>query len=654
MAVVWLLSCDSIFGIEQGQPLPGSVEAGVDASVDSSLDSSLDSAAESSAPDTSGDAPPLCTGPIIYVAPTGSDSYPGCVHTAPKKTIGAAIAAASAVSTVTTIEVCRGTYNENPLLVTTATALKGGYSCGTWLRTANYGYPMFDNTNTTVIQNANVTLSGATLTVSGTGVTSAVVVDGFTIFGATSGTTSGPVPALVTASGAAPTISNNELTGGSLTAPAGNASIGVQVLSGSTPTITNNRINGGSGIIPVTSHEIGHASDGIFVDGTSTSVQILANAINGGSGVAANASAGGSVGIELLGVGMPGPSYTVRGNAIVGGTGTSMGAGATLGVYVGGTASLTLDSNSIDGEGGTTGVYCSTGVTSLATGALSITANRIYGGNCALSTPAPTFGLLITGPTTSTVVYNNMIHGGTSTNLTTFASAAILLYSVAGADIRHNTLVGGTMAGGVWLNTGTTGAKVVNNILAGSGADAGLVITVCPSPDAGLPSLAAFQNNLVFGTTQGLFKWNFGCAGATYATIDAMTAELLATETGAAVQGNVTLASTCGTDSGCIVSAGCTTPQTCLTTLFGGWDVASLGYKNLFPTAPFAGACPTKMAPPEGTGWTLAVTPLPPCAVTRSSLDDHGLTGLGVDLYGNCRTSTPSMGAEEDSSGSCQ
>ncbi len=657
-----LLSCDALFGIEDGQPLSTSGEGGVDASVESGVDSSVESsvegAPESSVADTSGDAPPLCTGPILYVAPTGSDANPGCVKTQPKKTIGAAIAAATAVSTVSTIQVCRGTYNENPLTITTATSLLGGFNCGTWMRNANYGYPVFDNTNTTVIQNANVSLAGATLTLSGAGATSAVVVDGFTILGATSGTTSGAVPALAAISGAAPTISNNELTGGSLTAPAGNASIGVQVLSGSTPTITNNRINGGSGIIPVTSHEVGHASDGVFVDGTSTSVQILSNTISGGSGVASNSTAGGSVGVELLGVGTPGPSYTVRGNTIVGGTGTTIGAGATVGVYVGGTASLILDSNSIDGGGGTTGVYCSSGVTSQATGALSVTANRIYGGNCTLSpTPAPTFGLIVTGPSTSTIVYNNMIHAGTSPNLTVFNSSAIFLNTAASVEIRHNTLVAGTLGGGVWLNTGTTGARVINNVLAGTGSDAGLVITVCPNPDAGPPALAAFENNLVFGTTQGLFKWNFGCGGLSYSSVDAMTAELVATETGATVQGNVTLASTCttdaGTDSGCIVSAGCTTPATCLTTFFGGWDTASLGYKNLFPNTPFAGGCPTK-APPAGNGWTIGLTPLPSCAVTRSSLNDTALAGLGIDLYGNCRASTPSMGAEEDGSGSCQ
>jgi hypothetical protein len=40
--------------------------------------------------------------------------------------------------------------------------------------------------------------------------------------------------------------------------------------------------------------------------------------------------------------------------------------------------------------------------------------------------------------------------------------------------------------------------------------------------------------------------------------------------------------------------------------------------------------------------------------VTKSSVDDRSNSGLNVDLYGNCRSSTPSMGAEEDSAAVCE
>lgn len=644
VALAALSACDQLFDIQERQPLP---EAGIDASpaeggVDSATDTALSDA-------------PACSGTTLYVSnTTGSDASSGCTSTAPKKTIGAALAVAAGIKT---IQVCKGTYDENPLVVTTATSLLGAYNCLTWTRAAKYGYPTFDAGNATVIQNAAVSTASATLSLSGAGVTSSVVVDGFTILGATSGTTSGPASAVLCQQGASPTLSNNQLTGGSLTSPTGAASIGVLVLTGANPVITSNKINGGSGVVPPSSSENGRASNGILADGSSAQVTITGNTISGGSGAGNNSSAGGSAGVVLLGTATPGPSYTVRGNTIVAGTGTSAAGTATVGFFVNGTASLVLDSNSIDGGGGSTGTVCSTGVFAGASGALTITANRIYGGNCGVSTAATAPAGIRLSSTTATV-YDNMIHAGTATNTPTIGSSAIRVDGLGGADIRHNTLIGGPSNGAVaqalWLNTGTSGTKVVNNILAGSGNDAGLVISPC----TGAPALQAFENNLVFASPLGLLRWATCFGGASYATVDGMTANLLATQSGATVQGNVTLASSCttdaGTDSGCVPSAACTSPQTCLSAFFGNWDVASNGYKNLFPAAPFAGACPTTNLPPQGNGWTIGSTTPAPCKVTRSTLDDHTLTGLGVNLYGNCRTATPSMGAEEDSSATCQ
>ncbi|MGD0523910.1 MAG: right-handed parallel beta-helix repeat-containing protein [Polyangiaceae bacterium] len=684
IAVTSLAACDALFGIQEGQPastgsgVDASVEAAVEAGVEASIDGSSDSNAEatveastdSGGPDTSPDAP-TCAGPTIYVSvSTGSDSNAGCTNSAPKKSIAAAIAAAAAAGTVTSIEVCKGVYNEIPLALQTATSLLGGYSCTSWTRTATYGYPTFDGANGTVIQNAAVSTSAVTLYVSGAAVTSSTVVDGFTILGATSGVTATSVVAVLVTGGAAPTLSNNEVTGGSLTVPSLIGSIGVNLFQGGNPTITNNKINGGSGTVPTTSTETGHASVGIQTDGTSTSVQIIDNVINGGSGAALNSSSDGSVAAVLQGPSTGnGPTYTVRGNTIVAGTGTSTGGAATAGLDLYGAETVVVASNSIDGGGGSTGTRCGIGLLAQITGTVTITGNRIYGGNCSIaSTPdtAPV-GLKVLGPATTALVDDNMIHSGVATNVPTYGPTAILLAgSLTGTTIRHNTLVSGTSNGvegqALWLDVGTSGSTVVNNILAGTSTNWGVNISQCPG-DAGPPALAAFENNLIFGTTGGLVKWASSCYGGVgYATIDSATASLVATQTGATVGGNVTIASSCttdaGTDSGCVVSSGCTSPQACLTTFFSGWDVASLGYKNLFPATPFAGSCPTPGAPPTslppaGNGWTIAATPTPPCKVTRSSVADGTLTGNGVDLYGNCRTSTPSMGAEEDSTATC-
>jgi hypothetical protein len=661
LAVASLVACDQLFDIKNREALLS--DAGPDSSVEASAEASGEGSVESGGPDTSSDAP-LCAGPVVYVSvTTGSDANPGCSNAAPKKSIGAALAAAQAAGTVTSIEVCKGVYNESGLVLTTATSLLGGYGCVDWKRSSGYGYPTFDGTAATVIQNSNPTINSATLNVATSAVTSAALVDGFTILGATSGTITNSAAAVVCSNNASPTLSNNQLSGGSVTAPTGNASAGVLVLTGANPVITGNKINGGSGTIPTTSTEAGHASVGIYADGSSAGLQIVGNAINGGSGNALNTTSGGSVAVSLLGTSGSGtgPSYTVRSNALVAGTGTSMEDVPTTGLFLNGMMTVVVDSNSIDGGGGTTGTACSVGVSVNGTGPSTFTANRIYAGNCGLtSTTTAPQGLKLIGPLGPTVVYNNMIHGGTAAGAPSVFWAAILLGDVTGADIRHNTLVAGASASsnaqGIVLNNGTSGTTIANNIVAGSGINAGVVIGQCP--DAGPPALQSLENNLIFGTTQGLFKWANCYGGAGFGSVDALTADILATEPGATVQGNVTIASTCttdgGTDSGCIVSAGCTSPQACLTTFFGGWDTPSNGYANLFPTTPFAGACPLQTLPPEGNGWTLGVTTIPPCRVTQSSLDDHTTTGLGVDLYGNCRSSTPTMGAEEESGATCQ
>jgi hypothetical protein len=683
IAVTLLAGCDALFGIQDGQPasagsgvdasVEAAVEAGVEASVDGSSDSNAEATVEAST-DSGGADAPTCAGPTIYVSvSTGSDSNPGCTNTAPKKSIAAAIAAASAsAGAVTSIEVCKGVYNEIPLALQSATSLLGGYSCTSWTRTATYGYPTFDGTNGTVIQNAAVGTSAVTLYVTGAAVTSSTLVDGFTILGATSGVTSTSVVAVHVTGGAAPTLSNNQLTGGSLTVPNQIGSIGVNLFQGGNPTIRNNKINGGSGTVPPTSSDTGHASVGIQTDGTSTSVQIIDNVINGGSGAALNTTADGSCAAVLQGPGTStgnGPTYTVRGNTITAGTGTSTGGTATLGLFFTGVETAVVASNSIDGGGGTTGMRCGIGLLTQITGTATITGNRIYGGNCNTASTVNTapVGLKVVGPGTTAFVYDNMIHSGTATNDPTYGPTAILLAGLlTGTTIRHNTLVSGTSNGvegqALWLDVGTSGSTVVNNILAGTSTNWGVNISQCPA-DAGTPALAAFENNLIFGTTGGLVKWASPCYGGVgYATIDSATASLVATQTGATIGGNVTIASSCttdaGTDSGCVVSAGCTSPSACLTTFFSGWDVPSLGYKNLFPTTPFAGSCPTPGAPPTslppaGNGWTIAASPAPPCKVTRSSVADGTVTGDGVDLYGNCRTSTPSMGAEEDSTATC-
>jgi hypothetical protein len=219
---------------------------------------------------------------------------------------------------------------------------------------------------------------------------------------------------------------------------------------------------------------------------------------------------------------------------------------------------------------------------------------------------------------------------------------------VAAPRIVHNTLIGGTSTGStvapLWLENGTTGAVVENNILAGSGGapqTAGLLLS-CPA-DAGPFILAAFRENLVFGTTSAMLQWSNCNGNASYPTVDAMQAELNSLQASTA-SGNLTVSSSCGTDTGCVTIAGCASQALCLPIIFNNFDVSSLGYTNLFPAQLFAGTCPTATPPSMGNGWALAAMPL--CLVARSALNDSST--VSKDLYGNCRSTTaPSMGAAE-------
>jgi hypothetical protein len=672
LGVAGVVGCDAILGIQDHAVSPspdgggsgsgsGSSGGGSGSGSSSGTDAGHvgDGSDDANADDGATDAP-TCSGPTLYVSQTtGSDSNPGCDSAAPKQTIGTALIAGRASGTAKTIKVCKGTYQEGPLTLDFAASLLGSYDCATWQRTTSYGSPTFDGANLTTIIDGHpdavgLSAAGRTLQLAGSAIDSTVLVDGFNILGATSGSLpsgSGTV-ALACANSASPTLSNNQITGGSLTASSAVGSAGVWIMTGANPTIENNEISGGSG---ANSSAGNYGSMAIYTDGTSTSVQIIGNVITGGTG---SSPGDGSSAMHLDGTVTPGPAYVVRSNVISAGSGTSTAAAAVTGVYVSGNSNVTLDENSIDGSSGSTGTSCGYGVAVYGASALSITGNRIYGGNCSIPVTSVPLGLLIEN-VQSPVVYNNMIHGGTSTSGGT--AAALQLSRVDGADVRHNTLIAPTSAAtsatALWVESNTTNLSFVNNILAGSGQNWGVFVSACA--DGGVPAIAAFENNFIFGTQLGLFHWST-CLGSSFSTIDGMTASLLASEPGATVQGNVTIAASCttadgGTDSGCVVSAGCTSAnQACLTTLFSGWDTTSYGYKNLFPPTLFAGTCPFVSPPPAGNGWTLAASPPPPCRVTKSSVDDRSNSGLNVDLYGNCRSSTPSMGAEEDSAAVCE
>ncbi|MCH8842528.1 MAG: fibronectin type III domain-containing protein, partial [SAR324 cluster bacterium] len=275
-------------------------------------DGELDSAPES----VTITATPGATG-VVYVktsADGGDDANPGTA-TSPKLTIPAAIAAASPGMVV---HVAAGTYNVNyqsgtHVVMAEGISIYGGYSAADW----NDRDPV---TYTTTITDQSATGGTGTspnrAVYADASITTATVIDGFTINGGGGDYSSGIYNDI-----GSPTISNNTIDGGNALVE----SFGIFNDIGS-PTITNNTINGGNGL---------SVSYGIFDFPNSASPpMIINNKIIGGSGnitkgimattatIINNIIDGGNAGNVSDGIYIVGP-VTVENNIIFTSTGSS-------------------------------------------------------------------------------------------------------------------------------------------------------------------------------------------------------------------------------------------------------------------------------------------------------------------------------------------
>jgi hypothetical protein len=404
------------------------------------------------------------------------------------------------------------------------------------------------------------------------------------------------------------------------------------------------------------------------VQGSAGDVTLVGNSINGGSGHMTSPSSGGIGSVALWTASIPNYKLTVQENVLSAGTGSVVLANTTAyamrGALIGPNANLLFEGNAVDGGVVTTGGQCPQAVYiqgGNGAGPVTVSGNRIHAGHCAapannLAGNTDEYGLRVSGPISALTVENNMIDGG-QVDANRYGEA-IALNNVAGAQIRHNTLVAGvsqSLAFDVRMEgTTTVSASFENNIMGAVGANAYAINSSDTGPclaDGGTSGVASFQNNLLFGSLQGFVR--FDCAGGGRATtLDAADTAFAAG--GATVGGNVTIAPSCaaadgGTVSGCFPLVCAADGGNCLDTVFAGWDDANAGYANLFSDAGFEGGCPA-IAPPVGDGWALAMgMSTPPCVVAQSSLNDvdAGDAGVTRDLYGNCRSARPSMGAAE-------
>lgn len=188
------------------------------------------------------DAAPPPPGSVVYVSGVrGDDANTGYSQDKPRKTIKSALnlAASSPAVPITEIRVCAGTYTEN-LTVTTATSLRGGYSCDTWARAAAFGFDAnFPDVNRTVVQGA---ADAPTLTFDAPTATRTTLVDGLQILAAN--TTAQAAIKVVTG---APSIEELQAFGGvAVGGGPGAASVGIQVVGGE-PNLSHLLVDGGRG-----------------------------------------------------------------------------------------------------------------------------------------------------------------------------------------------------------------------------------------------------------------------------------------------------------------------------------------------------------------------------------------------------------------------
>jgi hypothetical protein len=271
-----------------------------------------------------GSAEEGCTGGIgTFVSGlTGADTNPGTIAM-PLQTIGAGMANASTIGGPQTVIVAEGTYAENVALVE-GIDLQGGYECNTaactWTRDPRLHVSRIEN------QSFEGVVAGPTIT-------QATLVDGFRIVGR-DGVPPGPPGSVgVMLAGGAPTIRNNQITGGNVSGGsfAADRSVGIALRETVDPAgalITGNEVSGGTGV---------ELSAGIAIESYPQSTTALAmirgNTIGGGSARRA-------IGLVSWSAA---PGTTVTDNDISGGKAIG---GASWGIQVGG--ELTIDGNRIN------------------------------------------------------------------------------------------------------------------------------------------------------------------------------------------------------------------------------------------------------------------------------------------------------------------
>lgn len=410
---------------------------------------------------------------IIYVdQATGADAFSGSL-TAPKKSIQAAIAAATMLPGPWLVKVALGTYNidsdGNPIRVPDGVSLKGGFSSLDW--------SLDPGTNRTIVIDTTTTAANpATMEILASA-TAATQVSNFELR-ATSANL--PFTAAMICSGSA-TIKNNVLKG---KGPANGTNYGLYITGQATPLVESNQI--------FTSNA--NEAVGIRVD-TVAAATIKQNFIDL-TGVTATYVA---AGIHTLGSGV----NVIEGNTIIAG-----GGGSSYAVYSKSQGAIAIRGNLLNGG---TGSMCGGILLTTAQGGTSVIEKNAIEGGTGITCRGMWLETVMPGATI--VVENNLIHGGGG------STGGGISLNDATAKIHNNTIDAGTASGGVFGITlaGTTSPDIVNNLIFSSGSPVGGDFCVFEYVATSQPG--RFMNNDLFDCTT-LYQDHDGSTRATIGDVN--------------------------------------------------------------------------------------------------------------------------------------
>lgn len=610
--------CNVLAGIAELHVVPGGSDVGVD-SAEIGADGALDAAdAAAETPDALVDAadatdggeagaPIACAAYVDAKAAAGGDGSRG----APLRSVDAALLIASPGEAVC---VCVGAY-EGSLRLTKGVSLLGGFSCTSWARPVDYGYPSFTAPATEIVG-----VGGPALTIDAPGMTRSTSIDGLTLTGPSDLDGGSSIGASVVRG--SPTLTNTLARGGARKATTSAGSVGLKV-SGGSGEYARSRFAGGAGTSPL------YGSVGLWIDaGAPDAPYVHHDVIDGGTGTRPGAQAGGRATVGVY-FGGDADYTTAQGNPfeyneIHGGAGTCIdgpspenGGFGVFAVMSGG--HLELRHDGIEGGATRGGASRTWGVYLLGiAGHYLLAGNRIDGG----LRQAAAVGVEIA----DVVLEDNFIHGGLGTD------GYGVWIAGARCALRHNVILAPpATAGGVSAAIATsaadsvTGAVVENNVLGGVGAG-GSSVALLPSTCASGGPFASVRNNLVFGFTRGMLGYgptlgaatDPGCSPLAWHSDVAAAEGELSTNCaassggacgafgGARAEGDVTIAASCAGRTSCVPVAACADGAACWAALFSPWSASSTGYADLFPIS----GAPTPWSPRPGA----------PCVLTRGGL----------------------------------